>query len=82
MSQEDLQSFRDLEVSSISMDSFVNQEKLPLYHTIGLYKNHLIVDPTSEEEQLMDGCATIALDSQGNLSGNQGFHTLNVRQDV
>ena len=64
MGTGDLEDFQ-----SDNAESFCDLERLPSYYSIGLYGNHLIVDPSSEEESLMDGIACIAVDSQGCLSG-------------
>ena len=48
---------------SIGVEGFCNVDQLPFCHTTGLDGDHLIVDPTHEEEILMDGCASVALKS-------------------
>lgn len=45
---------------------------LPLAVTCAMYKEHLLVDPTAEEEAVAGSCVTVVLDASGVLHGECG----------
>ena len=46
-------------------------ERVPLALTCGLYRSHVLVDPTSEEEALAGSLVTVVLDQGGTLHGRK-----------
>ena len=55
-------------------------ERVPLALTCGLYRSHVLVDPTSEEEALAGSLVTVVLDQGGTLHGRAvgGIYILKV----
>ena len=51
-------------------------ERVPLALTCGLYRSHVLVDPTSEEEALAGSLVTVVLDQGGTLHGRKAFWIL------
>jgi exosome complex RNA-binding protein Rrp42 (RNase PH superfamily) len=44
-------------------------EQIPVSLTCGLYRSHVLVDPTSEEEAVSSTSVTVVIDEHGQLHG-------------